>query len=428
MKRINGSLDVMPVTDIIQWAHNNKRTGTLIFSQEDRQKKFYLQNGEIIYVWSNCDGGNFAHFFEHQLLISPEDLSKALAKANLLGLPFIRYLLSENFFTKEHFEETLWKSVEAVLINALGWETGLFEFVSELPDSLLDSPVRLNSFQILMESMQFIDESRRGGDIDAAIVMNKINFHIQQDTFDLPPIPDVMQQISEKMNDPDISIHEIVSCITDQILVSKILKICNSPYYGRVGGVSTLKDAVIIIGLKSLLSIVTVHAMSSFSPRNEEEIKKVLQHSLVCGMIARQITRDIRGNFELAFICGLLHDIGKTILLDMLCDYKLQPIEKERLIKENHAEVGYLLAKKWNFGDDIKAVIRYHHTPEHATGYFEITEVVSLANTMAHLNAHPIEKIEMSFPNLDLPQASIDDLLEKVVLFDHEADDILCFT
>ena len=168
--------------------------------------------------------------------------------------------------------------------------------------------------------------------------------------------------------------------------------------------------------------------MSSFSPRNEEEIKKVLQHSLVCGMIARQITRDIRGNFELAFICGLLHDIGKTILLDMLCDYKLQPIEKERLIKENHAEVGYLLAKKWNFGDDIKAVIRYHHTPEHATGYFEITEVVSLANTMAHLNAHPIEKIEMSFPNLDLPQASIDDLLEKVVLFDHEADDILCFT
>jgi HD-like signal output (HDOD) protein len=81
----------------------------------------------------------------------------------------------------------------------------------------------------------------------------------------------------------------VAECITDQILVTKILRICNSPFYRSMGKVSSLREAVVRIGFKSLLSIVTVHALSSFSPRNVDEIRKVLQHCLVCAMIARQM-------------------------------------------------------------------------------------------------------------------------------------------
>lgn len=415
----------MPIADLIQWADNSKRSGTLILSQHGRQKKFYLQEGKIIFFWSDCEGEHFANFLKNRSGISQDELDRAFADSERLGLPFIGYLLSEKVFLEDEIEDILKNAAEAVLTSALKWDTGIFEFIDDLPKSVLNSPVRLNSIKTLLESVRHFDENRLGDQIDAEMVLNEIRDHIQEGNFELPPIPDVMLQIAERVDNPAISIDEIIECITDQILVSKILRICNSPYYGHHGHISTLKAAVVFIGLKSLMSIITVHAMSSFSPRNAKEIKKVLKHCLVCAMIARQITRDMGGNHELAFICGLLHDIGKTILLDMLGDYMLLPEARDKLIEENHAEVGYLLADKWNFGADIREVIRYHHYPERAVENVNLAEVISLSNAMADLNSQPEDVTDMTFTSLELSQISVDDLLDQVDKLDYEADQIV---
>ncbi len=428
MRKFNGNLSLMPLVDLIQWADNSKRSGTLILNQHGRQKKFYIQDGKIIFIWSNCEGEHFGNFLKDQSQINQDELDKAFTDSESLGLPFIGYLLSEQIFSQEQLEEILRKAAEVVLTNALKWDTGIFEFVDDLPRFVMNSPVRLNSIQVLLESVRRFDENRVGSQVDADLVLKEVREHIQQGNFELPPIPDVMLQIAQKIDNPTISIDEIIECITDQILVSKILRICNSPYYGHLGHISNLKAAVVFIGLKSLMSIITVHAMSSFSPRNSKEIKKVLQHCLVCGMIARQITRDMGGNFELAFICGLLHDIGKTILLDMLGDYMLLPEARDQLIEENHAEVGYLLAEKWNFGSDIKEVIRYHHSPEQAIEHTSLAEVINLSNAMADLNSQPEEIMDMTFTSLELSQISVEDLLEQVDRLDHEASEIMSFT
>jgi putative nucleotidyltransferase with HDIG domain len=425
MRKFNGNLSLMPLADLIQWANNSTRSGTLILNQRGRQKKFYIQDGKIIFIWSNCDGEHFGNFLKDQSCISQDELDKAFTDSESLGLPFIGYLLSENIFSKEQLEDILRKAAEVVLTSALKWDTGIFEFIDDLPGFVLNSPVKLDSIQVLLESVRSFDENRLGNQVDAEMVLNEIREHIQLGNFELPPIPDVMLQLAEKIDNPTISIDEIIECITDQILVSKILRICNSPYYGHFGHFSSLKEAVVFIGLKSLMSIVTVHAMSSFSPRNAKEIKKVLQHCLVCGMIAREISRDMGGNYELAFICGLLHDIGKTILLDMLGDYMLLPEAREQLIEENHAEVGYLLAQKWNFGSDIKDVIRYHHSPEKSIEHVSLAEVISLSNAMADLNSQPEEIMDMTFTSLELSQISVDDLLEQVDKLDSEACEIV---
>ena len=425
MRKFTGNLSLMPLVDLIQWADNSKRSGTLILSQYGRQKKFYLQEGKIIFIWSNCEGEHFGNFIKNLSNISQDELDKAFADSELLGLSFIGYLLSEKMLSGEQVEDILRKAAEVVLTTALKWDTGIFEFSDDLPGFVLNSPVRLNSTQLLLESVRRFDEHSLGNQVDDEMVLNEIREHIQEGNFELPPIPEVMLQLAEKIETPSISIDEIIECITDQILVSKILKICNSPYYGHLGKISTLKAAVIFIGLKSVMSIVSVHAMSNFSPRNSAEIKKVLQHCLVSGMIARQITRDMGGNYELAFICGLLHDIGKTILLDMLGDYMLLPEARDRLISEHHAEVGYLLADKWNFGNDIKEVIRYHHSPEKAVEHVSLAEVISLSNAMADLNSQPEEIMDMTFTSLELSQISVDDLLEQVDKIDQEAGSIV---
>jgi putative nucleotidyltransferase with HDIG domain len=425
MRKFNGNLSLMPLADLIQWANNSTRSGTLILNQRGRQKKFYIQDGKIIFIWSNCEGEHFGNFLKEQSFTSQDDLDKAFSDSESLGLPFIGYLLSEKIFSKEQLEDILRKAAEVVLTSALKWDTGIFEFVDDLPAFVLNSPVKLDSIQVLLESVRNFDENRLGNKVDAEMVLNEIREHIQHGNFELPPIPDVMLQLAEKIDNPTISIGEIVECITDQILVSKILRICNSPYYRHLGHISTLKEAVAFIGLKSLMSIVTVHAMSSFSPRNAKEIKKVIQHCLVCGMIAREITRDMGGNSELAFICGLLHDIGKTILLDMLGDYMLLPEARELLIEENHAEVGYLLAEKWNFGSDIKNIIRYHHSPEKSVENVNLAEVISLSDAMADLNSQPEEIRDMTFTSLELSQISVDDLFEQVDKLDREACEIV---
>ncbi|MDD2735087.1 MAG: HDOD domain-containing protein [Desulfuromonadaceae bacterium] len=425
MRKFNGNLSLMPLADLVQLAVHSMRSGTLILNRHGEQKKIYFQEGKIIFIWSNCEEEHFGYFLKDRTHISQDILDKAFTESVSLGLPFIGYLLSEQVFLIDQLEDILRKAAEVVLTNALKWNTGTFEFIDELPRFVLNSPIRLESIHVLMTSARNFDVESPGNQVNAGKVLNEIRDQIKEGNFELPPIPDVMMELAEKIDIPTISINEIVECITDQILVSKILRICNSPYYGHLGTFSSLKAAVVFIGLKSLLSIVTVHAMSSFSPCNAKEIKKVLQHCLVCGMIARQITQAMRGNHELAFISGLLHDIGKTILIDMLSDYLLLPDEREQLIEENHAEVGYLLAEKWNFGSDIKDVIRYHHIPDQAKENVNLAEVINLSNAMAYLNSQPEEIMDMTFTSLELSQININDLLEQVDKLDDEAGEIV---
>jgi len=87
--------------------------------------------------------------------------------------------------------------------------------------------------------------------------------------------------------------------------------------------------------------------------------------------------------------------------------------------------VGYLLADKWNFGDDIKEIIRHHHNPEQAIRNPRLAEVISLSNAMADLNCQPEEIMDMTFTSLELSQISIDDLLQQVDKLDQEACEIV---
>ena len=415
----------MPLMDIIQWADNSKRSGTLILHQEERQKKFYLQDGQIIFVWSDSVGERIADFLQFEIVTSQQKLNEALTDSEYLGLPYIGYLYSEQIVSKTQLEEVLRQVAEAALIDALKWETGTFEFVDELPSFVLNGPVKLNSTQILLESVQSFDENSTKKPVNSTRIIGEIKDRIERGNLELPPIPDIMQRIAEELENPLISIDEIVTCLTDQILVSKILRICNSPYYWHDKPISSLKEAVVFIGIKSLMSIVTVHALSSFSPRNADEIRKVLQHCLVCGMIARQISCDMQGNYEQAFICGLLHDIGKTVMLDLISDYLLTDEVRAKLIEEHHAEIGYLLAEKWNFGEDIKEAIRYHHAPELAVMHKNLVEVVFLSNIMAHSNCRPSDIGSILFSSIDVSQVNDGALVEQIDMLDQDARSIV---
>ncbi len=389
MQTMHGYLSFISILDLIQWADNSKRTGTLVLSYDGLQKKFYFQDGKIILVDSGLNDELLDDFLMLESHLSLQDLQEKNSIADRLGLPFIGYLISENIISKEIMKKIIRHIALSAVLDVLKWQSGEFEFNSDIPSSVLHGPIKMDSSMLLMESVNKFDESRKGNTTDISFVVDKLKNNIMTGNIDLPAVPDIIRQIQEKIEDPNASIEKIVDCINDQILVAKILRICNSPYYKTAAKISTIKEAVVLIGLKSLLSIVAVHALSSFSPKNTGEVRMILSHSLVCAMIARQIARDMSSDYELAFICGLLHDIGKTVMLDMLNDYTLPIKLRAKVVEENHTEIGYLLAKKWNFGEDIQECIRYHHSPSKATTNRSMVELVYLANSMAHTSDQP---------------------------------------
>jgi uncharacterized domain HDIG len=137
------------------------------------------------------------------------------------------------------------------------------------------------------------------------------------------------------------------------------------------------------MGLKSLMSIVTVNALSGFSPQHAEEIEQILHHSMMVGMIAKQLTRDMGGNHDQAFVCGLLHDIGWIVMLEMLSKYDLDKEKRDYLMRVHHTTLGALVAKKWNFSDEIQEVIKNHHLPEKAEAYQQLVQIIYLSDQLA---------------------------------------------
>jgi len=438
MRSIQGQLSLMSLMDLIQWADTNNRSGTLMITDQEHEKKFYFQNGKIIYVWSERRGERIIDFLRLETSMSQQQLEAHIADSQNLGLPFISYLLSEKIISKERLEDIIRLVAQSALTDALKWGAGEFKFSGDLPGFVFNGPIKLDSLQLLMESAKEFDESRQQKPVEIDHIVEEIRKNILEGNVDLPPIPDIILQIQEKIEDSTASIDKIVDCITDQILVSKILRICNSPYYRNAATISTLKEAVVQIGLKSLQSIVTVHALSCFSPRNAAEIRKILRHSLVCAMIARQVARDMGSDSELAFMCGLLHDIGKTVMIDMLHDYLLPAEHRSRIIEDNHTEIGSLLAKKWNFSEEIQECIRYHHDHSAASINRNMVEIVYLANVMSHTSDQPgssgelflrMEQLNRSemvdLDSIDMQQVNVKNLLNQVDDLDQDAMDIL---
>lgn len=388
-RAIEGSLSLMPLSDVIQWVETSRRTGTLIASTEEVVKRFFFQNGRMIFIWSEKEGERLCDALHDRFSLPTERILEDLRSAEQLGISCIGYISSEEGIPLEDLNSLISSLAEKSLSDALTWKAGRFRFVDFLPATVLSSPVTLTTSQILFDSAVMLDENRLDAKASVDPVMDEIFDLIRKGAVEIPPIPADMQRLMEQINNPELTVDDIIETLKDPLLVSKILRICNSPFYGRRGRVTTMREAVVYMGLKSLLSIVTVHALSGFSPRNIEQVQKILRHSMTVGMIAKQISKDLQGNHDQAFVCGLLHDLGWIVMLEMLSGYNIPEDKRTQLIRDHHAAIGALVAKKWNFGLEIQDVARYHHDPTQSKSNTHVIEVIHLSDILAKNEAPP---------------------------------------
>lgn len=200
----------------------------------------------------------------------------------------------------------------------------------------------------------------------------------------LPALPTVIIRLLEETERDDISISEVERLISsDQELVSKILKIVNSSYYGMPGQVGTIGQAIVILGLRQVRNLVLgVHAMNAILPKdhkNPERLALLWSESLGTAIGARIIGKH-KGigevEIEHVYVGGLLRRIGKLFLYGYFEDkliecellsekWGLSVLEaQEQILGTNQYAIGGMLADNWNLPAQLRSFLSFVEVPD----------------------------------------------------------------
>lgn len=214
---------------------------------------------------------------------------------------------------------------------------------------------------------------------------------------DIPTLPHVVSKIVEIVDSPNTSASDLNKAISmDQALSVKVLKLVNSAFYGFPKKIETLTQAIVILGFNTVRSLaLSISMVDFFTGKGGRKLNytEFWKHSIATSILAKQIAKKSFPSIaEEAFVSGLLHDIGILILdqyvtseyrevLECMETEGMQLVQAERkILGITHAEVGRLLAEKWNLPDPLLYSISYHHEPSPALDYFPIVSTIHAAN------------------------------------------------
>lgn len=216
-------------------------------------------------------------------------------------------------------------------------------------------------------------------------------------TAELTPLRSVAARAISIAEDERSAAMDLAAVLSsDQALTARLLRLSNSAYYGYARRISTVREAVILLGMRTVRSVaITSGIIDSFRESDLGEFDHDLfwAHSVTVGIVAEAIARDTKvARPEDAFTAGVLHDVGKLAML--LCEPELFAEAADLVVRENrrfaeaeravfglsHALVGARLAQRWKFPEALIAAIRDHH-PDHPASTIEtLNDVVAAAN------------------------------------------------
>lgn len=196
---------------------------------------------------------------------------------------------------------------------------------------------------------------------------------------DLPLSP-VAAKILQLAHDDRAGAREIANVVAqDQAFTARLLKIANSPYYGQSRTVTTVMQAVPVLGIDTISSLaLALFSFGSFANDNDPvlRLRDLWEHSMGCAVWARRIARHIGHNAaDETFTAGLLHDMGKTLFYRFFKNEFIaavqgakrdggELIEAERAVLGiDHPTAGAAVARKWNLPAVLSQAVEYHHRP-----------------------------------------------------------------
>ena len=247
----------------------------------------------------------------------------------------------------------------------------------------------------------------------------------------------------QKVIDPGHTVNDIKIIVeNDQVLSTKVLSLINSAAYSLRNHTTSIEKAVAYLGDNNILSIaLTSSAVKIYNkPLMGYECKEeeFWEHSLKTAIASKEIALIANGQIEpgLAYTCGILHDIGKSVISSYLINHTESIIEQldngsihdyteaeKNILGIDHAEVGYNIGKHWHLPEVFLPVLRWHHEPKMCDEeYILLCYIVHLGDIIAMLsgNGTGSDTLEYTLDTdykkyLELSSDKFDALIYKVI-------------
>lgn len=219
----------------------------------------------------------------------------------------------------------------------------------------------------------------------------------------MPAIPAVFLPLLKLLSDPakDVALDEVVRLISyDNSIAAQCMRVASSPLFGLSHAPTSIKSAVISLGLRRVETILLTCCLGQAFPAKKWALDPVVfwRHSMGCALVCRKFSEKLRaGDAESAYMAGLLHDIG--FMVNCLAFAEEFQLAMTRAVQEEvtldaaelatmgftHCDTGRALAEKWDLSKDLVQVISYHHAVEQSRSAQPLVALVHLSDLLCRM-------------------------------------------
>ncbi len=216
--------------------------------------------------------------------------------------------------------------------------------------------------------------------------------HLEHE-LELPLLPEAAARVIALCEDEDADARSLEAVLErDPSLTACVLKVANSSMYASKEPIVSLQHAVSRLGMATVRNLALTHSLQGrvFEvPGHGALVHEIWVHCAVTAVFAREIGRKLRRNVEAAFLCGLVHDVGRPIVLQTALRMPraqgvLTEAQLEAAMSAYHTGVGGRLVAAWGLADWTAAAVEHHHDPESAAPHEEEARITRLADLLAH--------------------------------------------
>ncbi len=262
----------------------------------------------------------------------------------------------------------------------------------------------------------------------------------------LKPIPQVVHKVLAIQQDPESSMEDLIQVIAhDTMTTANLLKAANCAYYARPKPFESVQQAAVFLGMNEIadLALMSSSAANIKRPQKGYDLKPgdLWRNGIASALICRELSQALNlEDSHMIFTCALLKDIGKVVLeqyveecakeIEALVTQGMHSFEEaeKSVLGIDHAELGAMVARVWQFSPEMVDVIRHHHEPARAVLAPKTTAVVHLSDTVCMMMgigtgsdglAHRFDQVSItslgiSDTDLQIIMAGIPEKLEEI--------------
>lgn len=210
----------------------------------------------------------------------------------------------------------------------------------------------------------------------------------------MPMLPALANDVMTLALDPDVSVIRIARVISkDQVLATRVLRLANTAYCAPMQEITTINDAIVRMGMAAVRNVVLAVCFASrlqeanvYGPQGRD----LVDHGIGSAYLARLVAEQVRVDADEAFLYGLLHDLGKLLLLKLSRDFirfggpTPTAAEVTDVMRERHAEIGARIMSQWQLPEALQEPVLHHHRPDACEKYPTEAAVAYIADCLSH--------------------------------------------